>query len=83
MAGFEIVKTTSFVALLLPAMLMNWWRKTSSTSNIDLFGEFKLNPRLNRIFLSLMNLEIRLIEAGITFPLGGSLLLVARKPSRG
>ena len=81
LAGFEVVKTTSFVALLLPAMLMNRWRKTSSTSDIDLFGEFKLNPRLNRIFLSLMNLEIRLIEAGITFPLGGSLLLVAQKPA--
>ncbi len=82
-AGFEVIKTTSFVALLLPAMLMNRWRKTSSADKIDLFGEFKLDPRLNRLFLSLMKLEVRLIRAGVSFPLGGSLLLIARKPARG
>ncbi len=77
-AGFEILLSTSFVSLLLPAMLLsrlsNPWAK-----NDDPGAEFKRSQRSNRLLETVSFFENRLIRSGISFPLGGSRLVVARR----
>lgn len=79
-AGFRIARITSFVSLLLPLMLLSRMKRSRS-QNFDLWREFKISPRLNTTLGRVLALEHKLIAAGISFPLGGSLLLVARKPA--
>ncbi|MCU0481340.1 MAG: class I SAM-dependent methyltransferase [Anaerolineae bacterium] len=78
-AGFKVIKTTSFVSLLLPLMLLTRSRKANQT-DLDLFAEFKLNPILNRLLSVVMRIEMSLIRLGITFRAGGSRVLIARRP---
>ena len=46
----------------------------------DQSEEFLISATLNFTLKSIMYVEILLIKYGIKIPLGGSLLLVARKP---
>lgn len=71
-AGFEVLKATSFVSLLLPAMWAS--RKRPATD------EFAIPARLNRLLSAVMAAELAAIRSGVGFPAGGSLLVVARKP---
>jgi SAM-dependent methyltransferase len=80
-AGFEILRSTSFVSLLLPAMLLSRASKQDSTIAIDPMAELKIPSIVNRTLRMLMSLEAWLIRCGISFPLGGSRLVVARKKS--
>lgn len=77
-AGFTVVKTTSFVSLLLPAMLLARLRR-SSGADFDIYAEFTLHPWLNRLLSAVMRVETALIEAGLPLRWGGSRLLVARR----
>lgn len=78
-AGFEILRSTSFVSALLPAMWVSRFAQKSSTKNIDATAELRISPWLNRIFESILNAEARMIRNGVNFPLGGSRILVSRK----
>lgn len=78
-AGFKVLMTTSFVALLLPFMLLVRRGKKQMSADFDLTAELKISPRLNAVLTRVMRLETWLIERGLTFPAGGSLLLVAKK----
>lgn len=79
-AGFEIVRSTSFVSTLLPAMyLSRLLRQKQSAKEIDAMSGLRINPVLNFIFEKILALEHGLIRLGISFPIGGSRLLVARK----
>jgi len=79
-AGFEIVRNTSFVTLLLPAMAFSrLLRRDKPVEEIDVRSELQLSPLVNAIFSLLLSCEIALIKAGISFPVGGSRLVVARK----
>jgi hypothetical protein len=42
--------------------------------------ELEISPTLNKILGSILKLERLLIEKGLSFPVGGSLLLVGRRP---
>ena len=79
-AGFEVIKTASFVSLLLPLMLFNRSRKSKEHKEFDLYSEFKINRVLNAILSKIMMLEIAFIRHGIPFRLGGSRLLVVMRP---
>ncbi|GAB3824123.1 class I SAM-dependent methyltransferase [Kribbella italica] len=76
-AGFEPVKVTSFVSLLLPAMMA---ARLRSKENADVEGELGMAAPLNRACYTAMRLESVLIRAGLPLPAGGSLLAVARRP---
>lgn len=78
-AGFDIVRSTSFVSLLLPAMLASRLMKKSSGENFDPTAELRLTKVINDIFLRVMQIEFALIRNGINFSLGGSRLVVAKK----
>lgn len=81
-AGFEIIRSTSFVSTLLPAMYLSRLLQRSKTDmNIGDVAGFSANPILNKIFEWLLNFELTLIRVGVSFPIGGSRLLVARKRS--
>lgn len=78
-AGFQIERSTSFVSLLLPAMLLSR-KKKPTLDDYDPRAELSLPSLLNQVFLAIMRLEGTLIRAGVSFPWGGSRFLVARKP---
>lgn len=80
-AGFDIVKSTSFVSLLLPAMyLSRLLQRNKMDVSMDTMTELRINPLLNKVFEWILYLELSLIRAGVALPVGGSRLLIARKP---
>lgn len=78
-AGFRIKRITSFISLLLPFMLASRMKRKCQR-DFHLWEEFEIHPFLNAAFERVLGLESALIRAGISFPAGGSLLLIASKP---
>jgi SAM-dependent methyltransferase len=77
--GLRVECVTSFVSILFPAMaairLLSKWRGGA----YDSAEEFKIGP-FNQLFARIMSVERWTIRQGLRWPMGGSLLLVARKP---
>jgi SAM-dependent methyltransferase len=71
-AGFKVLRVTSFVTFLLPLMWASRKRRAAK-------AEFELHSMLNDLLESVLRVESWLIRRGCSFPIGGSLLLVARK----
>jgi len=82
-AGFQVVHATSFVSLLLPALLASRRLCGNAETTVDPLAELRMNPVLNRLFAGVMTVELALLACGLRFPAGGSLLLVARKSGNG
>jgi len=80
-AGFEILRTTSFVAILLPIMLAQRLAR-SRLHDHDVAAEFALPRLVDRTFELLLEFERRAIGAGLSFPFGGSRFVAARKPDK-
>ncbi|MCI0711394.1 MAG: methyltransferase domain-containing protein [Chloroflexi bacterium] len=81
-AGFEVLQVTSFVSLLLPFMWLSRQKTVFNGEDFDLISEFRINPVINRILARFMHLEyLMLARAGFSFPFGGSLLVVAKRPT--
>ncbi|MEO8330933.1 MAG: class I SAM-dependent methyltransferase [Gallionella sp.] len=81
-AGFDIVDSGSFVALLLPLMwLSRRFDKTSKDGRHDPMAELRIGWIANRILSAFMFVELMFTRIGVRFPVGGSLFLVARKRS--
>jgi hypothetical protein len=76
-AGLRPVLITSFVSLLLPALLLSRFSQRGTT--VDPMQEFRIAPAVNRISSWVMTAERTLIRAGLPLPAGGSLLLIARR----
>ena len=81
-AGFDVRWSSSFVSLLMPALMLSRMtaRKTTHDAS-DPFREFNIPGWLNWMLLSTMGIERALIKLGIRFPLGGSRIVVAFKKS--
>ncbi|WP_300394260.1 class I SAM-dependent methyltransferase [Henriciella sp.] len=80
-AGFEIERTTSFVTTLLPAMVVSrLMGKKSSAEDFDETKELELPSWMNAVFYAMLRFELALIRLGIGLPVGGTRMLVARKP---
>jgi SAM-dependent methyltransferase len=82
-AGFEIVRMTSFVSLLLPMLFLSRARmpKDQPGAAVDAMGDLRQPRAVNIALGAVMGLERSLIRAGLSFPAGGSLLMVCRKPA--
>lgn len=78
-AGFEILRSTSFVSLLLPALVASRWLDAFRRAPFDPLAEYRLPGWMNRVFEALLRAEIALIRSGLDLPAGGSRLMVARK----
>lgn len=78
--GFEVVRTSSFVTLLLPLMacsrITQRWRRATA---FDPASEFKLPRWIDLLLEATLRVEAALIRWGVSFPIGGSRFVVARK----
>lgn len=81
-AGFEIVRMTAFVSLLLPLMMLSRLRPRAPGSDYDALAELRLAGWLNATLGAVLACERGLIRAGLGLPAGGSLLVVARRQER-
>jgi SAM-dependent methyltransferase len=75
-AGFHVLRVSSFVSFLLPLMLYSRRRKRQTQSATT---ELSVAPVVDRLFDHVMRIELLAIRMGLSLPMGGSLLLVARK----
>lgn len=79
-AGFEILRSTSFITVLLPAMMASrLLSKKVPAKEYDAQAELRLPQYVNSLFLLLLNCELALIKLGINLPIGGSRLVVAKR----
>jgi len=78
-AGFEIVRITSFVSLLLPLLVVSRFKQRLSSKPFDPNSEFAIVPFVNTALEKILDSERTFIRAGVSLPAGGSLLLVARR----
>lgn len=76
-AGFQILLNTSFVSLLLPALIFSRLRAKGAANPQG--GELEISPGLNRFLAKIMQIERWLILRGLRLPAGGSRLVVAKK----
>jgi SAM-dependent methyltransferase len=82
-AGFDVIRTTSFVTLLLPLMALSRWRERRRADEYDPFLELRVPRGLNAVLTSVLAIEAGAIRAGLSWPAGGSLLAIAaRRPDR-
>jgi SAM-dependent methyltransferase len=79
-AGFRVLRLTSFVSLLLPLMFLSRIRYRVSARNFNPTVEFRMGRVLSRLLGAIMSMERWMIEKGVSFPAGGSLLLAAKRP---
>lgn len=77
-AGFNIVRVTSFVSILLPFMIVSRQLR-NRVREYDVMAELKINKGVNTVLEKFLDLEKSAIGLGVNFPFGGSLLLIARK----
>jgi len=77
-AGFRIVRSTSFVTLLLPLMLASRLaaRRAGKAGGSDALA---LHPALDKLLEAVMWVEQLLIRCGISLPIGGSRLVVLER----
>ena len=78
-AGFKVVRLTSFVSLLLPLLILSRFRQRFQAEEFDATSELRIGHLMNRTLETILDGERGLIRAGVSFPAGGSLLLVARR----
>ncbi|MDR3416908.1 MAG: methyltransferase domain-containing protein [Nevskia sp.] len=78
--GFRIVRSTSFVATLLPVMMASrLFRRAAADGKLDMAAAFKVPASLNSLFALILGAELSAIREGIDFPFGGSRLVIAQK----
>ena len=73
-AGFRPRRVTSFVSLLLPALYASRLRLRSRQLTLD--SELALPRVIDQSLRGVMAVERALIRRGVSFPVGGSLLVV-------
>jgi SAM-dependent methyltransferase len=76
-SGLTVEYVSSFVSLLVPFMWFS--RLRTNSKNYGSMDEFKIPNWLNRLLEMIMTFELGLLKFGMTLPIGGSLLLLARK----
>jgi len=78
-AGFSLKRVTSFVSLLFPLMVASRLRQKKSKEPVDELAELKISGLANTALEKVLDFERWLIRLGLNFPVGGSLLAVAKK----
>ncbi|MBX3191372.1 MAG: methyltransferase domain-containing protein [Labilithrix sp.] len=78
-AGFDVVRCSSFVTSLLPPMIVSRWMARREPKEHVADREFALPRALDAAFGAMLGAERAAIRAGLSLPVGGSLLLVARR----
>jgi len=76
-AGFSVVRVTSFVSVLLPLMTFSRMKQAATRSRYDPSAELRLGRFVNMSLRKALDWERIMIERGVSFPVGGSLLVAA------
>jgi SAM-dependent methyltransferase len=76
-AGFRVLFSASYTALLLPLMAASRFRKPAKSASA--YREFELPRIVNRTLKAVLELEVTLTLSGIHFPAGGSRVIIAAK----
>jgi SAM-dependent methyltransferase len=79
-AGYVIQRATSFMSVTLPLQFASRLRQ-QNVATLDPAAEMRLNPVINGALRAMCAVERAAIVSGVSFPVGGSLLVVARRPS--
>lgn len=79
-AGLEVLRMTSFVSLLIPAMVLQrrWGSRRGANDAVEAVA---MRRGVDALLGVVMRAERSLIERGVGLPIGGSLLAVARRPA--
>ncbi len=82
-AGLEVLRSTSFVTLLLPFMLAARlsMRREATDSPFEAMSGLRVPRPIDRALAAVMGVERAFIRRGVSWPAGGSLLVVAGKPN--
>jgi SAM-dependent methyltransferase len=75
-AGFDVVRMTSFVTLLMP---MQFLARKSVKTHEDAVAQLQLPRVVDTALAGVMSIERMIIAAGFDLPFGGSLIVLARK----
>ena len=78
-AGFRILRSTSFVSLLLPVLMASRIAQRLRAGSYDEFDELTSGGLVNASLEKALSFERLMIRAGVSFFAGGSLLVVAQK----
>lgn len=78
-AGFNVIRLTSFVSMLLPLLILSRFKQRFKSQEFDPVSEFNISTLMNTTLERILDGERRLIRAGVSLPVGGSMLLVARR----
>ncbi|NMN73795.1 class I SAM-dependent methyltransferase [Rhizobium sp. 57MFTsu3.2] len=78
-ANFQIIRSSSFVTALLPAMAISRVFQKHIAKEFDPAGELKINHSVNFLLEKMMMIELAGLKIGMNYPLGGSRLVIARK----
>ncbi|WP_417471464.1 class I SAM-dependent methyltransferase [Luteimonas mephitis] len=78
-AGFSVVRSTSFVTLLLPMMLASRMGSRLAGDACDPLREVRIGPLANLLGNFGMWFDRVLIAVGINLPVGGSRIIAARR----
>lgn len=75
-AGFSVIRITSFVSLLLPLLILSRFKQRLTNEEVDPTAEYNLSKLLDTTLEKILVVERNLIRLGLSFPVGGSLLLI-------
>ena len=78
-AGFSIIRITSFVSLLLPLLILSRFKQRLTKEEVDPSAEYNLSKLLDTTLEKILVVERKLIRLGLSFSLGGSLLLIGER----
>ncbi len=81
-AGFEIMRMTSFISSLLPLMYLSRLSKKGQAESYNPNSEYRIPKIANDLLESVLSVERLGIKAGLSYPMGGSLLVVAKIKDR-
>lgn len=78
-AGFDEVKTISFISYLLPLVIISRLKMRFNKSDYNIMDELRIGGVMNAIMEKVLDIERGMIKTGCGLPFGSSMLLVARK----
>jgi SAM-dependent methyltransferase len=77
--GLQLELVTSFVSFAFPLMVLSRLRDRIAPASYDPVREHTEARRLDPVFGALARAELELIRRGLSLPVGGSLLAIARR----
>ena len=81
-SGFEVLASFSYATFLLPLLVMSRLAARIRPGAQDLEREDRPHPLVNAALLAVLRTEVRLTQAGVHWPAGGSRVVVARAACR-